>query len=108
LFYFICILFLDIWSLGVLLYTLIYQENPYLQEDFYSKPLQIPFILSEGKYIYIYSIILICEYINIILLIKINNFNESDSLDLLRWMLNKDPSCRPTIKEILNHPWLKD
>ncbi|KAG4087629.1 kinase-like protein [Neocallimastix lanati (nom. inval.)] len=68
----------DIWSLGVLLYTLIYQENPYLQEDFYSKPLQIPFILSE------------------------------DSLDLLRWMLNKDPSCRPTIKEILNHPWLKD
>jgi len=68
----------DIWSLGVLLYTLIYQENPYLQEDFYSQPLQIPFILSEG------------------------------SLDLLRWMLNQDPSCRPTINEILNHPWLKN
>jgi len=92
LFYFICILFLDIWSLGVLLYTLIYQENPYLQEDFYSKPLQILFILSEGKYIYIYSIILIYEYINIILLIKINNFKISECLVLIRYMLNKDPS----------------
>lgn len=66
----------DIWSLGVLLYTLIYQENPFLQENVNMEALHIPYILSE------------------------------DSLDLLRWMLNINSKYRPNIQQVLNHPWL--
>lgn len=40
----------DIWSLGTLLYTLIYRENPFYNVDeIMEHDLRIPFIMSEGK-----------------------------------------------------------
>jgi serine/threonine protein kinase len=40
----------DIWSLGTLLYTLIYRENPFYNVDeIMEHDLRIPFDLSEGK-----------------------------------------------------------
>ncbi|KAI8359076.1 hypothetical protein EDC96DRAFT_237968 [Choanephora cucurbitarum] len=40
----------DIWSCGVLLYTLIYQENPFRNiDEIMEKELRVPFVLSEGK-----------------------------------------------------------
>ncbi|GAN01870.1 Ser/Thr protein kinase [Mucor ambiguus] len=68
----------DIWSLGTLLYTLIYRENPFYNVDeIMEHDLRIPFVLSE------------------------------DSLDLIKKMLNRDVEKRLTIDEVLAHPWLK-
>lgn len=40
----------DIWSLGTLLYTLIYRENPFYNlDEIMEHDLRIPFVLSEGK-----------------------------------------------------------
>ena len=40
----------DIWSLGTLLYTLIYRENPFYNVDeILEHDLRIPFVLSDGK-----------------------------------------------------------
>lgn len=44
----------DIWSLGTLLYTLIYRENPFYNVDeIMEHDLRIPFVLSEGKHTYL-------------------------------------------------------
>lgn len=43
----------DIWSLGTLLYTLIYRENPFYNVDeIMEHDLRIPFVLSEGNTLY--------------------------------------------------------
>lgn len=40
----------DIWSLGTLLYTLIYRENPFYNVDeILEHDLRIPFVMSEGN-----------------------------------------------------------
>ncbi|KAI8805560.1 kinase-like domain-containing protein [Cladochytrium replicatum] len=69
----------DVWALGVLLYTLIYKENPFYNiDEIISRDLRIPFVLSQG------------------------------SLDLIKYMLNRDVKRRPTIDEVLAHPWLHE
>ncbi|CAJ0908800.1 3164_t:CDS:2, partial [Entrophospora sp. SA101] len=67
----------DIWALGVLLYTLIYKENPFYNiDEVMARDLRIPFILSEG------------------------------SIDLVKKMLEYDVDKRLKIDEVLSHPWL--
>jgi protein-serine/threonine kinase len=40
----------DVWSMGILLYTLVYKENPfYNMDEIVGGNLRIPFHLSQGK-----------------------------------------------------------
>lgn len=69
----------DIWALGILLYTIIYKENPFYNVDeIMEKDLRIPFAMSE------------------------------ESLDLTKLILTRDIHKRPTVDDIWNHPWLQD
>ncbi|KAJ5765425.1 hypothetical protein N7520_004984 [Penicillium odoratum] len=69
----------DIWALGILLYTIVYKENPfYSVDEILDHPLRIPFVPSE------------------------------DCLDLVRNMLDRDVENRLTITEVLEHPWMTE
>ncbi|KAG5363769.1 Serine/threonine-protein kinase PSK1 [Yarrowia sp. B02] len=68
----------DVWALGILLYTIVYKENPFYNVDeILEGELRVPFVMSE------------------------------DCLDLIKMILNRDVNKRPTVEEIQAHRWLQ-
>ncbi|KAJ3496502.1 hypothetical protein NLG97_g2610 [Lecanicillium saksenae] len=66
----------DVWALGILLYTIIYKENPFYSiDEIMDHDLRVPFTMSP------------------------------ESIDLIRCMLNRDVPQRGDISQVLEHPW---
>lgn len=69
----------DVWSLGILFYTLVYKENPFYNVDeIMEGELRIPFVTSEP------------------------------CISLIKRILQRDIRKRPTMKEIVQDPWLNE
>ncbi|TAQ87756.1 hypothetical protein B7494_g3926 [Chlorociboria aeruginascens] len=67
----------DCWALGILLYTIVYKENPFYSiDEIMDRDLRVPYVMSE------------------------------ESIDLIRAMLDRDVESRITIEQVMNHPWV--
>lgn len=69
----------DIWALGILLYTLVYKENPFYSiDEILDHELRIPWIMSDNN------------------------------IDLIRAMLDRDVQGRLDITGVMEHQWCKE
>lgn len=67
------------WALGILLYTIVYKENPFYSiDEIMDRDLRVPYVMSE------------------------------DSIDLIRGMLNRDVETRLNIEEVITHRWMDE
>jgi protein-serine/threonine kinase len=67
-----------VWALGILLYTILYKENPFYSiDEIMDRDLRVPYTVSD------------------------------ESIDLVRRMLNRDVKERLDIDAVLDHPWCK-
>ncbi|KAI9164223.1 serine/threonine protein kinase [Blastocladiella emersonii ATCC 22665] len=72
----------DVWALGVLLYILLFRECPFFNEnEVLRRPVQIPAAYRGAA--------------------------SPEVVQLLQRMLNKDEAARPTMAEVVAHPWVR-
>lgn len=94
------------WSLGVLLYTLLFSENPFCDvEEILEAKLNIPFPLSSGTLLFRLLIVLIPE-VNFPLCANVFLHKISDLQVVLTGLLQPDPSQRMTLDELLLQSWI--
>lgn len=71
----------DVWALGILLYTIVYKENPFYNiDEILDHPLRVPFTPFDGE--------------------------EDGCLSLIKQMLGRGVDERIGIDGVRCHPWL--
>ncbi|GME74562.1 unnamed protein product [Ambrosiozyma monospora] len=74
----------DVWAMGVLLYTLVFKENPFVSVD---EILDGGFVIPDSH--------------------GGDDGVSDECIELIKLILVKDVGKRPTMKQILEHEWLK-
>mmetsp|Transcript_61506 Transcript_61506/g.144023 ORF Transcript_61506/g.144023 Transcript_61506/m.144023 type:complete len:782 (-) Transcript_61506:229-2574(-) len=84
----------DIWSLGIILYQMVYMKAPFAHLD----PMQRLFALTDPS--------MVVEFPNGHRFETHSQEVKDQLLDVLQRCLQREPSKRPTIPELLEHPFL--